>query len=736
MTAEKEDPPMENGVDTPEEPNFSDDEDFVDEIDDEELIGDILAKKPRTEEAEESCIIVDGIPKGVGEDKFPKLETILSKVFSKLGPVNSTHYPRDENETTLGYCFVEFQSREIAENTVQVLNNYQLDKNHKFSVNLLTDLDKFTEPPKDWTPPEPTPYKDVGDFHWWLKNPKCQDQFSVQYGGGVEVAIHWNAPHDPDPQPVSHKQGWTETVVQWSPLGSFLASYHTQGVALWAGAMFEQYKRFGHKEVNMAAFSPAEKYLVTYAIPRRKNRWAPTPEAYKIWEIQTGELKRSFPSVKSLNTWPYFKWSHDDKFFSSPFASTQANPKEGDAGGISVYKTEDFFLLDRKSVKIEGLRDFEWSPSDPMVAYWVAEQGQIPSRVGVMRFPSREEVRTKNIFNVWDAGLYWQKSGEHLAIRVERYGKKKKGDTKDGGDGKEVALNVSHQLEIFRVKVKDIPVDIVKLDEPVLSFGWEPSGTKFCALLGSNLRSKAAFYSVQKGEIQHLKDIETQRGAPNQILWAPAGGWVVLANFTGTTGGGQLIFLDASSRDDVTVMNDRAEHLGSSKAEWDPTGRYLASQVSLWDGRSVDLGYKIWNFQGRELCRRNVDRFCRLEWRPRPPSILPDEKIKEVRKNIRQYAERFEKEDVRERGKASKEVVERRRELKDKFKEWRTKAVELWKTEREERLKLRQGEDWDLSLEERAGEMEEETLEFPLTRKEETLQLNVDPDAPAPSTNE
>lgn len=34
--------------------------------------------------------------------------------------------------------------------------------------------------------------------------------------------------------------------VRWSPLGHFLATYHKQGVALWAGPEFQKKIRFAH----------------------------------------------------------------------------------------------------------------------------------------------------------------------------------------------------------------------------------------------------------------------------------------------------------------------------------------------------------------------------------------------------------------------------------------------------------------------------------------------------------
>lgn len=55
----------------------------------------------------------------------------------------------------------------------------------------------------------------------------------------------------------------------------------------------------------------------------------------------------------------------------------------------------------------------------------MAEKGHNPGRVAVMKIPDHVDVRSKNMFNLADASIFWQKSGENLAFKVERYGKKK-----------------------------------------------------------------------------------------------------------------------------------------------------------------------------------------------------------------------------------------------------------------------------------------------------------------------
>lgn len=58
--------------------------------------------------------------------------------------------------------------------------------------------------------------------------------------------------------------------------------------------------------------------------------------------------------------------------------------------------------------------------------------------------------------------MYWQNSGDFLAVQVVRHSKTKK--------------SVYTDFELFRMREKDIPIDHMELKEPVIEFAWEPKG--------------------------------------------------------------------------------------------------------------------------------------------------------------------------------------------------------------------------------------------------------------------
>ena len=70
-------------MDYEEEPDFSDDEDFVDEISDAELMSDLMSTKPKESDGVDSVIVVDGVP-AVGADRLEKLKGVVRKIFTKV----------------------------------------------------------------------------------------------------------------------------------------------------------------------------------------------------------------------------------------------------------------------------------------------------------------------------------------------------------------------------------------------------------------------------------------------------------------------------------------------------------------------------------------------------------------------------------------------------------------------------------------------------------------------------
>lgn len=244
---------------------------------------------------------------------------------------------------------------------------------------------------------------------------------------------------------------------------------------------------------------------------------------------------------------------------------------------LSIYETPSFGLLDKKSFKITGIRDFNWSPTDNIIAYWVAEDKDVPARVTLLEIPNRNEIRNKNLFNVADCKIHWQKSGDYLCVKVDRYSKvrKEKNETKYSG--------MYFNFEIFHMREKQIPVDSVESKEPIQAFAWEPVGSKFAIIHGESPNINVSFYEVKIGQAPSLLK-KFEKRACNHLFWSPGGQFVVLAGL-GSNGGGSLEFVDTN---EFLVMNT-TDHYQMSDVEWDPTGRCVVTGVSTWKTK-VDTG--------------------------------------------------------------------------------------------------------------------------------------------------
>ncbi|XP_065659652.1 eukaryotic translation initiation factor 3 subunit B isoform X2 [Hydra vulgaris] len=664
---------IDNGYDSEEDfiddTQFEDPEGFVDPMTDEELVGDILEQRPKESDSLDTVIIVDNVPI-VGPDRLEKLKSMIHKVFSSFGTIVNDYYP-EENGKTKGYIFLEFPKAEDAANAIKTANGYRLDKNHTFAVNSFNDFEKYKDISTDWVPPEKRVFNDFGNLKSWLLEPDSNDQYSMMTGNGERVVILQNGPTAPTV--IKQRDNWTESYVMWSPKGTYMATIHKQGVVLWGGEEFARINRFNHTNVSLIDFSPCERYLVTFSANHMNNQ----EPAIVIWDILTGMKKRDFVAG---GTWPVFKWSPDGSMVA-----------RSNGENLSIYESPNFVLLEKKSIKIPGLMDFSWSPKQNIIAYWVPEDKDTPARLCIMHLPSKKEIRVKNLFNVQDCKMFWQKSGDYLCVKVERLTKSKK--------------RIYYNLELFRMNEKNVPVDTLELKDTISTFEWEPTGNKFCIIHGESPRISASFYQIessQLGNVTLIKQFENK--SCNAISWCPNGQFCVLAGLRNLNG--SLEFIDTS---DMTIMNS-GEHFMASDIEWDPTGRYFMSGVSWWTHK-VDNGYFIWSFQGKILQRHVLHQFSHFAWRPRPPTLLTEPDIERVKKGLKKYQKMFEIKDRMSQTKASKELIEKRRALHDHFSGFRKRHEETFEDYKMLRLQLREGVDTD-SLESQYGDVEEETIEF------------------------
>jgi len=311
--------------------------------------------------------------------------------------------------------------------------------------------------------------------------------------------------------------------------------------------------------------------------------------------------------------------------------------------------------------------------------------------------------------------IYWQNMGDYLCVKVDRY---KKSSLVKEDDGKE-AMRYSglyYNFEIFRIREKEIPVDSLELRENnCYSFAWEPNGLKFGIIYGdSPMRTSAAFYKMVNAQVAggKLEQIgkELKGRSVTQLSWSPQGEYCVLATTaTKAYSSGLCVaeFYDVQSND--VVLLNQVEHEHMSDFEWDPTGRYVVTYVSYWNHRT-DNAYQLWNFQGKPLHKVSIDKLYKFSWRPRPQNMLATDQVKEIRKNLKQYSEKYINLDRIEDSEVSKEQLEKRRRLMEDFNLFRRTASKRNELSRTKRIELRDGVDTDTLKHEEEIECQVELL--------------------------
>ncbi|KDQ19939.1 hypothetical protein BOTBODRAFT_152536 [Botryobasidium botryosum FD-172 SS1] len=688
-------------------------------VDDEGIdFSDIEAKyQVPYENGFDTVLVVDNLPI-VDAAKKDRLLQVIRKNFSKKGPTpkeDGLFMPWDDAKNkSKGYLFVEFESADEANYAMDAMQGVALDKEHKLVVNKFTDIEKFANMDETYVEPELEEFKPREHLRAWLADPQGRDQY-VTYRND-DVSIFW---HSKNPELVEQRKAWTELYVSWSPKGTYLASIHRKGVRLWGGPSWTGLIRLIHPVVKLIDFSPCETYIVT---------WSPEPIAsvegappgvqftkddegnhIAVWDAKTGNLLRTFPYIQTTTggeaegtqkkqmLWPALKWSGDDKYVARVTPGQQ----------ISVYELPSMGLLDKKSIKVEGVVDFEWCPigekdqdeetegkgkkakkaKEGMLAYWTPEVGNQPARVSLMAIPSRTIHRSKNLFNVTDCKLYWQNQGDFLCVKVDRHTKTKK--------------STFCNLELFRVREKDFPVEVLEIKDTVTEFAWEPRGERFAIVStndpnlgnpapGITVKTDVSFYQLEKskGDFKLLRTLPNRTS--NTIRWSPRGHHVVLAT-VGSTGKFDLEFwdmdfnLDDRKEGQATqkevewgsgmqlLSPANTEHYGVTDIEWDPSGRYVATGASAWR-HTIDNGFVIWDFKGQEVHRQLQDKFKQFAWRPRPRTLLTKEQQRQIRRNLREFSRVFDEEDAAEESSASKELVAHRKRLADEWNAWRLKV--------------------------------------------------------------
>ncbi|KAJ1928649.1 Translation initiation factor 3 subunit b [Tieghemiomyces parasiticus] len=678
-------------------------------------------------ESFDNVIVVDHLPV-VDSSKEEKLLTVVKKIFKAVAPLkdDGLFMPKEEDPetgktTTQGYLFIELDTPEQAAAAIKQLNGFKMDKTHILSVHKFTDVERYATLSDTFRAPVIPAYEEREHLRSWLLDERARDEFVTFRGDEVVVSVN-NKNGKPDN--VFTRNKWTESYLQWSPKGTYLTTFHRQGVVLWGGPSWNKIVRFVHPGVKFADYSPNEKYLVTCspepinseavaAVNPQDNPFGPEDDDkhIAIWDLRTGALLRTFvmPQLASKSpvplsmkeAWPHFKWSADDRYFARVVPGQM----------LSIYEAPGMGLLDRKSLKVEGIVNFAWSPTggkagrpasadaakrgEHSLAYWTPEVANQPARVTLLSVPSKEVVRTKNLFSISDCKLYWHPSGDYLCVKADRLSKSKK--------------TTFTNLELFWMRERSVPVETVEFKDNVVVFAWEPKGPvpRFATVstvdpqavqynasgmaVNTN-RNTVSFYALQgasklkseaAGVIGNFECVERlEKKTTNEVLWSPNGRYAVLGTVR-TTSVWDLEFWDtayelsapnAQGRTTEFRLLASPELYGVTDVEWDPTGRYVAAYASAWR-HSMENGFALYDLRGSLLGKHTFEKFKQFLWRPRPASLLSAEDKARIVKELPKLAPKFEEEDLMSESAASSAEIMKRRRLNEDWKQWRQRQA-------------------------------------------------------------
>lgn len=564
---------------------------------------------PKFELVWTNYVVLAGLPKA-SIDKVEKLRLVLGKVIAKLGvnlDPSCIRLPVEDGQTT-SCAFLTCPSEDIAKLVILGCSGLQFDKQHRLAACSFSEFDRLMTIPETYE--EPTVFRKA-DLMSWLLDPAGRDQFVLRHD--TATSVYWNDPigHQPDLIP-SHVTA--ERYVAWSGSGVYLASMNSFGVILWAGATFQELKRFPHSHVTRIEFSPCDRYLLTFSSTKHANE---TVEIFTVWSVFSGQELRTF----RLNneSWGVFKWS--------PSGNYLAKISEG---AISVYNSEDMQLLsdtsgNKTSIKIPGVKSFMWSPGSDVLSYFIAGE---TGRIKLMEIPSRREIYTKSLTQTGTCSFHWQSEGKFLAAV----------NSKTNKVGKAVETNV----EVYFLTKRDIPAYLLQTGRVVVNFAWESRGTHFSLVVKMEHDYELRVYqlNVESEEVELVAQMETQA---TEVFWAPSGGHFVLCNRAkGLVPAGQLEFVAVRGRS-IQSLNSHF-HSGLTNVEWDSAGLNVISstrQTLVAGGSGNTSSFAIWTCQGQSIHSATLKNLFQILWRPRPKDILPPFKASEVQSRAAQQAHSY-----------------------------------------------------------------------------------------------
>lgn len=278
-------------------------------------------------------------------------------------------------------------------------------------------------------------------MHSWLQDPFQRDQFLIRYKDQVEV--YWC--DSPSPQLVHDGKSdlsCSQPPIEWSPLGTYVVTYHGQGIMLHSGSSFTECGRFPHKDVQRVLFSRHERYALTW----NGATGASVKDAVAVWDVASNHLLRRFPCTDPH--WPSFAFSADEQFLAV---------KGSNGIGLCVlfprltpsFSLPDFRLLRQACFGVPSIADFAWAPTGAVLSYVIPETESKPATVVLLDVQQGRMLQSVSLNNVQQLRLAWAPRGSALALVAARKANRR-------------AKTLFYQITLVRMALRNLPVEVVE----------------------------------------------------------------------------------------------------------------------------------------------------------------------------------------------------------------------------------------------------------------------------------
>jgi translation initiation factor 3 subunit B len=316
------------------------------------------------------------------------------------------------------------------------------------------------------------------------------------------------------------------------------------------------------------------------------------------------------------------------------------------------------------------------------VSYWTPGENNKPASVVLMEMPSRTVLREKHLYNVLHIKLHWHPQGTYMGVKIQR--QKTKNST-------------INNFEIFRMRTKGIPVEVMETEDDIIAFAWEPQGHRFSIISaeGGTTRTQVSVYQLKSNKLKRVHLFDDR--PCNHLYYSPNGRYLIIAGLDALNG--SLEFMDVQSG----ISMNKAEHFMCTDVEWSPCGRYVITAVTqplgsdgAFSRYTMDNGYKVWNFQGELLVTQALEFAYQVLWRPRPASLLTKEDLTALKAKMKsEYWPRFLKQDSEIKNEQLGGKAKERLKWKDDWKAYRATVEVEYARDKPFRRDLRNGVDSD-----------------------------------------